>query len=202
VSESWPSRIGRLPSRFRSTSPTAIKSIPTGLSAHDPGQGVDVLECHAVRPPAVGGWRKWNCWRVGRLTAKCHNWHRALVGRSDVAPPPPVRVTTFQSLRRQVEDRGAPCPAINCGVRADGERGACGSTRTVPPDHRTCLAAERPRRTHRCSGLRIYAALGDSTWRGSSCQALASAVSVAAERISERHNTTVATPRYFLGSPT
>jgi arginine utilization protein RocB len=123
---------------------------------------------------------------------------QALVGRSD-APPPRVRVVTFRALRDEVEER---IPEARQSIAA--------FTQTVSAAH-----ADLP---EQCRQITEYvwrlSGRGDPTiilgfastpylatqlGRDPDARRLAHAVSVAAERIEERHNTTIATPKYFLG---
>ena len=124
---------------------------------------------------------------------------QALVGRSAVAPPPAIRVMTFQALRQEVEDR-VP----------DAQRSIAAFAQTVSAAHADLPEQCRQITEHvwRLSGrgdptivLGFASTPYLATQLGGDPDArrLAGAVEVAAQRISERHDTTVATPNYFLG---
>jgi arginine utilization protein RocB len=131
---------------------------------------------------------------VERLTAR-----NAAVGRTDAAPPPAVRVTTFEALRRQVEE-------------------TIPGARKLIDDFAQSAAATHADLPEQCRRITEYvwrlSGRGDaaivlgfastpylSTQLGDDAAArrLGRAVELAAQRIAERHGTTIALPRYFQG---
>jgi arginine utilization protein RocB len=121
------------------------------------------------------------------------------VGRSNIAPPSSVRVTTFQALRLEVEERFP-----------DSRRSIAEFAQAVSATHADLPEQCRQITEHvwRLSGrgdptiILGFAStpyLATQLREDTNAKRLASAVDIATQRIAERHDTTVATPKYFLG---
>lgn len=131
---------------------------------------------------------------VDRLIAR-----NSAAGREDAAPPPAVRVISFDALRRQVEQ----------AVPGSGK---------LIADFARSIAAAHADLPEQCRQITEYvwrlSGRGDptivlgfastpylATQLGADAAArdLARAVAAAAEQIAERHDTSIATPKYFQG---
>jgi arginine utilization protein RocB len=124
---------------------------------------------------------------------------QASVGRSDAAPLPAVGVTTFQALRREVEER---VPEARGSIAAFAQ--AVSATHADLPEQCRQIAEHVWRLSGRGDptiilGFASTPYLATQLGEDANARRLAAAVAVAAQRISERHDTTVATPNYFLG---
>lgn len=120
-------------------------------------------------------------------------------GRADAAPPPSVRVTTFEVLRRHVEEK---VPGARRLI-ADFARSMAATHADLPEQCRqiTEYVWQLSGRGDPTIVLGFASTPYLSTQLGEDPQArrLARAVETAAEKIAERHGTTIATPKYFQG---